>query len=106
MANEFTEGQATDLARYFLGPGWIGGTDGTHYWLIRNVGTIRPMQTGRSWREAFRKAGVKLPVRRNFVAIEERVMDGDKCVAVASSPTFARRTANALNEYEPDRRGL
>lgn len=106
MASEFTESQATDLARHFLGRGWIGGTDGAHFWVIRNAGTVRLVHAGKSWREAFRKAGVKLPVRRNFVAIEERVMDGDKCVAVASSPTFARRTANALNEYEPDRRGL
>jgi hypothetical protein len=33
-------------------------------------------------------------------------MKGDTCVATAISSTFAARIANALNEYEPNSRGL
>jgi hypothetical protein len=105
--SDLTESQATDLAHYFLGPGWIAGTDqSVHYWVIRNTGIVRLMHSGRNWREAFRKAGVKLPVRPQFSPQKNRVMEGDRCVAVACSSTFATRTANALNEYEPNRRGL
>lgn len=34
------------------------------------------------------------------------VMQGSECVAVAKSHTFAKRIANALNIYKPNREGV
>jgi hypothetical protein len=102
---ELTAPQATDVARHFLGPIW-------HAYLspIRECCLVstEPYQRfyAHTWRAVFRAAGVKLPVRPQFIHHKERVMHGEKCVAIACSSTFARRTTNALNEYEPDSRGL
>lgn len=105
--SDLTDAQAQDLAHHFLGRRWkvheayppvrseffIYAPDGRSF-------------RGSSWRAVFRIAGVKLPARPQFAAVKDRLMRGDKCVGVMASPTFAARTANALNEYEPNRRGL
>lgn len=111
MPSEFTEAQATDLARYFLGPGWIAGHSASngvipeYYWVIRNTGIVRLMHTGTSWREAFRKAGVKLPVREEFAAVAFSVVRGSKTICHTTSKSMADRIANALNWYTPGPRG-
>lgn len=112
--SELTTEQANDLTRYFLGPDWHAErpSDQSPCFLIYHsplsiggLGTSRSYR-GPTWRAAFRAAGFKPPSRPQFVAQKERVMMKDKCVAVACSATFAARTANALNEYDPDSRGL
>lgn len=40
-----------------------------------------------------------------FVAVANRVHKGRDCIAKAKSSTFAKRIANALNQYRPNRRG-
>lgn len=105
---ELTTAQADDMARYLLGPGWRAyRTPAAECGLVgmpNSKATWRFL--GGSWRAVFRSAGVKLPVRPKFIASKERVMMKGKCVAVACSSNFAERTANALNEYEPDQRGV
>jgi hypothetical protein len=41
-----------------------------------------------------------------FVAVGPKVIRDNQLIAGAVSSTFARRIANALNVYKPDRRGL
>lgn len=102
---EFTEGQAADLARYFLGASWYAlerSNSGRFDLGCTGVGILH---SGDSWRDVFRKAGVRLPLRRRFTAIGSSVMNGDESVAAARSTSMAERIAAALNVYEPDRRG-
>lgn len=107
--NDLSVSQATDLAHYFLGPDWRVFTTLAGERCL-TVDTLNQPNYQRhyayTWRAVFRLAGVNLPVRPQFSPQKDRIMQGDKCVAVACSPNFATRTANALNEYEPDRRGL
>lgn len=102
---ELTEDQAVDLARHFLGADWyaIERAASGRFDLGRNMVGI--MYTGDSWREVFRKAGVKLPSRRRFTSIGPTVMNGAESVASCRSKSMAERIAAALNVYEPDRRG-
>jgi hypothetical protein len=106
MPSDLTEAQASDLARYFLGRGWIASTDGTLYWVVRNTGLVRSIHSAPSWREAFRNAGVKLPTRPRYTAHGPRVMLEDCAICTAVTNTMAKRIAGALNEYVPDRRGI
>jgi hypothetical protein len=104
--SDLTLAQAQDLARHFLGREWrVAETVGD---APREFALHRPGcgYVARTWRAVFRLAGVKLPVRPQFVAVKDRIMRYTHCVGVMASPTFAARTANALNEYEPDRHGL
>ena len=41
-----------------------------------------------------------------FVAVKQLVMRGSERVAIAASVNMARRIANALNEYEPNEKGV
>ena len=106
MADDFTLDQATDLARYFLGPGWsadyTGAIKGDRYSLEGPHQLIE----GDSWREVFRAAGVHLPLRPQYVAQGARVMLADRAVCTAVSNTMAKRVAAALNKHIPDRRGI
>ena len=43
---------------------------------------------------------------RQFVNVGKQVMDGAQCVAVATSKTFAKRIARALNAHQPNREGV
>lgn len=42
---------------------------------------------------------------KQFVAADRSVLNGEYCVAVATSHTMAKRIANALNAYTPGRKG-
>lgn len=105
MDDSLTVSQATDLARYFLGPKWFAMrcSYGPNTCALMNAGP--DTYFGRTWREAFFAAGVRLPSRRHFASVGRGVMDGDKCVATACSNTYAVRIANALNSYNPSTRG-
>lgn len=98
---EITEQQATDLARYFLGPGWEANSCGGACTLMRG----RLHHNAISWRKAFRLAGVALPVRRHFANVGRTVKFGSESVAECYSNSMAERIANALNTYRTDRRG-
>jgi len=103
MQNNFTVDQATDLAKYFLGPQWYAWTMGGLCILgTREAGIVA---TAPSWREAFRRVNVHLPLRPQFVVSGLRVMLRDKAACTAASKTMAQRICNALNEYQPSRRG-
>lgn len=107
MDNELTTAQATDLARYFLGPDWRAGWDGTPSdpepcFLTNRAQTF----VGSSWRDVFRAAGVKLPSRSRFTAHGTSVMHEEETVATARSSNFAQRIAAALNNHRPNRRGI
>jgi hypothetical protein len=98
--------QATDLARHFLGgPSWYAWSVNGACLLGRGPGYIVEAISETSWREAFRKLGVKLPVRRHYAHVGPRVMREGEAVATAVSNSMAERIANALNSYTPDRRG-
>lgn len=105
-APDFTEAQANDLARYFLGPGWraelTGAIKGNWYSLEGPHQLIE----GDSWREVFRAAGVKLPLRPQYVAKGTSVMFGATAICTTPSNTLAKRIAAALNNHTPDRRGI
>lgn len=110
--DDLTAQQASDLARYFLGPGWFAMTyanptrDGDTHAIVHRGESQR--LTGHSWRDVFVQAGARWPKppTTTFAAAGPRVMHGDRAVATASSNTMAKRIANALNAYSPDRRGL
>ena len=51
-----------------------------------------------SFRESHRTPG-------KFVAVDRVIMLGQYCVGRMKSKTYAIRTANALNEYQPNERG-
>jgi len=107
---ELTARQATDLARYFLGPNWIASY-GYRFFLERreymdNPGSVVEHYAGDGWRDVFRQAGVNLPLRSHYIARGLHVMRDGKAACTAISSTFAKRIAAALNEHEPDRRGI
>lgn len=62
----------------------------------------KPNETGVPGRPA---VPAPKPKRSQFVAVGPKVLDGTKLIAGACSSSFARRIANALNVYTPDRRG-
>ena len=101
---DFTVEQASDLARHFLGPSWYARLLCGYAPLLGSA-EAGMVHTGTSWRSVFRAAGVKLPYRPKFSSVGKRVVKGDDTVALCSSNSFAERTANALNAYEPDPRG-
>jgi hypothetical protein len=111
--SDLTLAQAQDLARHFLGPEYVATSPRFPdarvvcrlIWHDPAGGPFH-YHDAPTWRAVFRLAGVKLPVRPQFVAVKDRIMRYTNCVGVMASPTFAARTANALNEYEPDRHGL
>jgi hypothetical protein len=104
MDNTYTVAQADDLARYFLGPTWRALHAGyAGYELYEWTANVRHFAP--TWREVFRKAGVKLPVRRHFAHVGRRVMHGGEAVASCVSNSMAERIANALNRYTPGSRG-
>jgi hypothetical protein len=101
----YTPDQATDLAKYFLGPEWFAWSmNGA---CILGVPLDGARHANTSWRDVFRMAGVKLPVRTRgiFVGVGREVMNGGEWVAAAGSATMAARIANALNWYKPGKRG-
>jgi hypothetical protein len=108
--DDFTLAQANDLARYFLGPNWkaIDLRGGTHPYLLEKspADPVGWSVQGESWREAFRAAGVQLPLRPQYVAQGVRVMLADRAICTAVSNTMAKRVAAALNDHIPDRRGI
>lgn len=104
-SRDLTPAQATDLARYFLGPEWRARL--THslqkpYMLSDG----RQAYAAASWRSLFRLVDVKLPVRPQFISAGMRVMMGERAVATAVSNSMAKRIAAALNEHEPNSRGI
>lgn len=101
---DFTEAQAEDLARYFLGRSSSACIREDKCILIY-MKTLVHTASGATWREAFRAAGVKLPYRLKFSNVGRRVVRGADQVAICNSNSFAERTANALNAYQPDARG-
>jgi hypothetical protein len=105
LDSTYTVDQATDLAKFFLGPEWFAWSmNGA---CILGVAKDGAKHANTSWRDVFRMAGVKLPVRARgtFVGVGTSVMAGDEWVASAASGTMAARIANALNWYKPGKRG-
>lgn len=90
----FTISQATDLARYFLGPEWRATFHDGACCLIEGP---RTRFVASSWRGVFRAAGVSLPSRPRFVGVGRRVMYGSRSVASCVSNSMASRVADALN---------
>ena len=68
MSDILTTAQATDLARYFLGPEWIAfysSHNQPRYQVVREVTPLHEADyfEGGSWEEVFRAADVNLPCR-------------------------------------------
>lgn len=105
LQDDFSNEQAGDLARHFLGAGWMAclRNDGCRMLIGPGFGD---MCVGLTWRAVFRAAGVKLPMRAQFVAQGLRVAHGARAICTAVSNTTAKRIAAALNEHETDRRGI
>ena len=105
MPNDFTIEQAADLAKHFLGPGWLTGP-GPDELRVLTGPHAKDFHIGPNWRGVFRAAGVHLPLRPQFTAHSLRVMHGARAICTAVSSTMAKRIAAALNEHDPDRRGI
>jgi hypothetical protein len=106
---DFTVAQANDLARYFLGPDWTASflsLSAAPCLLRKETKPLGVVCQGESWREVFRFAGVRLPLRSQYVALGVRVMLADRAICTAVSNTLAKRIAAALNNHIPDRRGI
>lgn len=101
---DFTLAQAGDLARHFLGKDWLVMELVGSGQVLLSLGAA--IHVGTSWREAFRFAGVQLPLRPQYTAQGLRVMMADKAVCTATSNTMAKRISAALNEHITDRRGI
>lgn len=102
MLADFTLDQANDLARYFLGKTSRAQLMGPMHLLF----TVDQTYQGASWREAFRAAGVYLPLRSQYIVKGTSVMYGATAICTAPSNTLAKRIAAALNNHIPDRRGI
>lgn len=106
---DFTLHQANDLARHFLGPDWKAfflPLSKSPCILRKETKPFGVVCQGENWREVFRFAGARLPLRPQFVAKGLRVMRSDQAACTATSNTMAKRIAAALNEHIPDRRGI
>lgn len=55
--------------------------------------------------EAMKPAATSNQAPAKFSAADQDIKQGQMTVARAVSKTFAKRIANALNRYTPDRRG-
>lgn len=104
MDNSLTVDQATDLAKYLLGPKWYAlvvpadvSTWGVDIYILTNGYSDTPTYRSVSWRRVFRDAGIKLTSRPKFVQLDARVMKGDQLIATACSHNYAARIVDALN---------
>ena len=107
---EYTIDQADDLAKHFLGPEWIAQESsqyGKSYYSVRlakhkwaKMPPLGESFVGESWREAFRHAGVKLPLRPRYANVGLRVLAGPNEIAVCHTNSPADRIARALNKLE------
>lgn len=100
---ELTVSQATDLARFHLGPQARA--------VLVGMGTYRIIAPapqgavfgsvfdGGNWREAFRAAGIKLPSRSRYTQQGKTVMLNGEHVASCVSGSKASLICKALNEY-------
>lgn len=104
---DFTDEQAHQLAEYLLGKTWTAYTIESGEKSIRD--SSRPLRKacyGKTWREAFRAAGVHLPLRPRYVVKGTSVMMGERAICTAVSGTMAQRITAALNDHIPDKRGI
>lgn len=101
MNRDFSISQATDLARHFLGRNWYAGECGYATLYLSEIGDPVARHQGASWREVFRKAGVKLPVRSRYTSHRHTVMLNDEVIATCRSGTVADRICKALNAHDP-----
>lgn len=108
MDDEFSVQQAADLARYFLGHGWLASQrkDGMRVLISAGVRGMGQIHVGTSWRSVFRSAGVTLPLRSQYTAQGLSVMHNARAICTAVSATMAKRISAALNNHVPDRRGI
>ena len=95
---ELTDAEAGDLARYFLGEGWVAARIAGRC-LLRSRDETALRFTGDGWREAFREAGVRLPARSRYVKHGCNVSLDGAAVAVCVSGTKAQFVCDALNVY-------
>jgi hypothetical protein len=96
---DFTNLQATDLARYFLGREWYAYQSGHATYVVRSIADTSLVHHGEGWREAFRKAGVKLPLRWRYTQQGNSVMLNGENMAVCPNGTKAKLISDALNSY-------
>lgn len=109
MSDDFTVAQANDLAHYFLGPDWKAvylGSGISPYLLEGPAKPYGVSYQAAGWRDVFRAAGVYLPLRSRYISQGLRVMKDDRAICTAASNTMSKRIAAALNDHEPDRRGI
>lgn len=101
MANmrNLTDEQATDLALYLLGYGWVARSVGGHYRLtnLRGEGSF----AGAGWREVFRAAGAEWPARSRYTQHGHSVMIDGRAIATCVSSTKAALICGLLNAYCP-----
>jgi hypothetical protein len=118
---DLTPAQATDLARYQLGPEWecaiwlrvpplaplvalnrIANRQTPLVALNRIANRQTPEFVGKSWRDVFRQAGAWPATRPHYSWVSQRVLSPDgETYAIAKSNRAAQRIGRALNEYDP-----
>jgi hypothetical protein len=102
--DDLTTAQATDLARYMLGPAWraeLGAWTRLQPDCYMLEGP-HELISGTSWRDVFRQAKAWPRTRPRFTWLKNRVLDAEgKTYATAVSNTAATRIGTALNQYLP-----
>jgi hypothetical protein len=101
---DLTPAQATDLARYQLGPEWECAIwlHVPPFALNRIANRQTPEFVGKSWRDVFRQAGAWPATRPHYSWVSQRVLSPDgETYAIAKSNRAAQRIGRALNEYDP-----
>jgi hypothetical protein len=105
---DLTPAQATDLARYQLGPEWECAIwlhvppSAPLVALNRIANRQTPEFVGKSWRDVFRQAGAWPATRPHYSWVSQRVLSPDgETYAIAKSNRAAQRIGRALNEYDP-----
>lgn len=98
--------QALDLVHYFLGPNFTLTAAFPSSYAVFDRTTLVAYAQGAdvTWETVLRRAGA-WPSPPQFSAAKQDVKRGSETVARAMSSNLAKRIANALNCYTPDKRG-
>lgn len=105
MQNDLTFAQAADVARYFGGATYTVDHPTERVWGIFSKGRVLVVST-RGYTDALMAVGAwpdpgvwPPPSAARFVYVDSSVMRGSENVAVARSPSWAHRIADALNHH-------
>lgn len=82
---------------------------GELHYVFGALGAAKPLGKGKTLRDALEDAGLNVPSASGevrYIQTGTRVMKAGELICNARSNAMAKRIANALNAYTPDRRGI